>query len=101
MPPIAVDKPPSRAATVERFFEAIQAGDYATLEAVLLPEATSRLDFEMPCRRPRRSHEASDPRTSSVRGEDDDFEERARARLIADGRELIARAAPGSRPTFP
>ena len=42
MPYIAVDQPPSRAATVERFFEAIQAGDYATLEEVLLPDAVTR-----------------------------------------------------------
>jgi hypothetical protein len=38
---IAVDQPPSRAATVKRFFEAIQAGDYATLEEVLLPDAVT------------------------------------------------------------
>ncbi len=42
MPPTAVDRPPSRAAIVERFFEAIQVGDYATLEEVLLPDAITR-----------------------------------------------------------
>ena len=42
MQSIAVDESPSRAATLERFFEAIQAGDYAILEEVLLPDATTR-----------------------------------------------------------
>jgi hypothetical protein len=39
---IAVDQPPSRALTVERFFGAIQAGDVATLEEVLTPNAITR-----------------------------------------------------------
>ena len=42
MPPTAVDQPRLAAATVERFFEAIQAGDYATLEEVLMPDAITR-----------------------------------------------------------
>jgi hypothetical protein len=39
---IAADHRPSRAASVERFFEAIQAGDYATLEDLLTPDAITR-----------------------------------------------------------
>jgi hypothetical protein len=39
---LATDLQQGHAATVERFFEAIQAGDYATLEAVLTPDAVTR-----------------------------------------------------------
>ncbi len=42
MPPLAVDHRPSRAIAVERFFAAIQSGDYLTLKELLDPDAVTR-----------------------------------------------------------
>lgn len=42
MPSITTDQRPSRVASVERFFEAIQAGDYAALEGLLSANAVTR-----------------------------------------------------------
>jgi SnoaL-like domain len=42
MPHIATDAPTSRARTIERFFEAVQAGDGDTLREVLTPNAITR-----------------------------------------------------------
>jgi hypothetical protein len=39
---IAVNQPSSRAAAVERFLEAIRAGEYGTLEEVLMSNAITR-----------------------------------------------------------
>lgn len=39
---IAADQRPSRVATVERFFDAMQEGDYATLEELLTRDAITR-----------------------------------------------------------
>ena len=38
----SVDPPPAQAQTVARFFDAIQAGDYATLRELLTPDAVTR-----------------------------------------------------------